>query len=302
MNFIADDFLAEAYKKETGKDADYDEDDRNVIKTYNITVFQPCGDAVYIRWLNSSGYYSYWAFSPYPYRSVSGSKLGSVINSFPEMALAQSRNLPVGYRDSFSRIDVIASAVPIVFRRKLMDLFTSPAVYLWREKEILNLISAWTNEGYETLETDGTVITSAINTANNGFAISELPYFKTSSGEIIIAVLSLTLNSGAAPNIRIVNGDTGAVVSNVVTLVEGLNKIELTITTAPPTAKVQIYSTTASNFSTSEVIIKRKEVDWILLDRVEGSHNLREKMDFDNFECALVLPENYTQTLSGQNL
>jgi len=126
----------------------------------------------------------YWAFSPYPYRSTSSDKLGSVINNYSEMALANSRNFPIGYRNTFNKIDIIASAVPIIFRRRLMEIFISPAVYMWKGS---------------------------------------------------------------------------------------LGKYEY-------------------------------ETDWILLDKVEGSHILREKMKHDNFECTLVLPENYTQTLSGQNL
>jgi len=47
---------------------------------------------------------------------------------------------------------------------------------------------------------------------------------------------------------------------------------------------------------------EEKESDWILLNKVEGSHNLMLKKDTDNFECTLVLPENYTQQLSGQNI
>lgn len=155
-----------------------------LIKTYNLTIFEPCENAVYIRFLTKDGYYMYWAFSQYPKTVKSGDKIGDVINNFSEMALAQSSNFSLGYRNSFNKIDIIASAVPIVFRRKLLDLFTSPAIYMW----------------------------------------------KGSLGEY------------------------------------------------------------------------EDEADWILLDKVEGSHILREKMEHDNFECALVLPENYTQTLSGQNL
>jgi len=162
----------------------YDPDAPIKIKDYNLSVFEACENAIFVRWLNSNGDYSYWAFSPYPFRNKSGDKLGSVINNFTEMALANSRNLPLGYRDAFDKINVIASAVPLLFRRKMLEIFTSPAVYLW-----------------------------------NGTPRRE-----------------------------------------------------------------------------------EKESDWILLNRVEGSHNLMLKKDTDNFECTLVLPENYTQQLSGQNI
>lgn len=83
----------------------------------------------------------------------------------------------------------------------------------------------------------------------------------------------------------------------------GFNKIELTVN-ATDSVRLQIINTGVSNYSTSEIIVKRKEKesDWILLNKVEGSHNLREKKEHDNFECTLVLPENFTQQLSGQNI
>ena len=66
----------------------------------------------------------------------------------------------------------------------------------------------------------------------------------------------------------------------------------------------QFTNTAASNFSTDKIIAKRAELetDWILLDRVEGSHQLREKKQFDNFNATLVPPENYTQQLGGSDL
>jgi len=68
--------------------------------------------------------------------------------------------------------------------------------------------------------------------------------------------------------------------------------------------RVRIYNTAASTWSTGKIIAKRGDIetDWILLERVEGSHNLRNKKDFDNFLATLVLPENYTQQLGGSDL
>lgn len=284
----------------------YDHDAPVKIKDYNLHIFEACENAIFIRWLNSNGNYSYWAFSPYPYRSVSSDKLGSVINNFSEMALANSRNLPIGYRDAFNKISVIASAVPILFRRKLMDLFTSPAVYLWNGLPSENLsesIINSTTDPYETLTTNGTIIISAINTVGSSQLMLR-PQFTVKKGDVIVVILDLNLNSGAAPYIRMRIGEAGAVISNAPQLAEGFNIVTLTSTGDSDECNVIISNTPVINFSTSAIIIKRKEMerDWVLLNCVEGSHTFREKMDFDNFECTLVLPENYTQTLSGQNL
>ena len=225
------------------------------------------------------------------------------------MALANSRNIPIGYRDSFERLAVAAASVPIVFRRKLMDLFTSPAVYLWHGKETPgeNLPTSWENHTgsspFETFESSGMVIIEAINTSGNGFAFS-LPVFSVMVGDVIIVIFDFTLNSGALPNIRIWDLDESVEISNVENIAEGSNIIQLTITDASENAQVFIGAFGNTNFSTSKVIVKRAEVetDWIQLEGVEGSHNLREKFNADNFNATLVLPEKFTQQLSGQNL
>jgi len=277
--------------------------DPQLIKTWNLTMIQPCENAVYIRWLNSNGDYSYFGFSPYPITDIEGSKIGKVINSFTEQALANSRNFPIGYRHSFKKMDVIASAVPIVFRRKLQELFISPAVYMWQGDETPdeNLISGWTNDSYDTFESDRTVIVEAENTGvDTQFALSDT--FDVTQAERITVIFFLTLNGGVVPfAVRVAS--TTAVVSNSVATVEGLNVIELIIT-ADATASIQILATDPTEFETTKIIVKRGEVelDWLLLEGVEGSHQIRKKNDNDNFECTLVLPENYTQQLGGSDL
>ena len=273
--------------------------DAVLIKTYNLTVFQPCENAIYIRFLTKDGYYMYFAFSPYPSRSVEGEKIGNVINSFSEMALANSRNYPIGYKNSFNKIACIASSVPIVFRRKLMELFISPAVYLWQGKQTPdeNLITKFPSNTYDTFETSGTVIISAINTAGDAYAWTDS--FNVTIGETISVLVYIITNPGEAPSIAIDDLGGAGVISNVEALSAGYNNIELVITATADGARLRISNTAASAFETKKIIVKRAEVetDWILLEGVEGSHQLREKKDFDNFECTLVLPENFTQTL-----
>ena len=285
----------------------YDPTDTTLIKTYNLTVFEPCENAVYVRWLTRDGIYMYWAFTPFKVSSVEAQKIGNVINSFDEQALANSRNFPIGYKNSFDKIAVSAATVPIVFLRKLMELFISPAVYLWQGKETPgeNLLTEWVNQRYETFDSDGAVIISAIETGADGRAFSaEADDFDVVVGEEIIVILFLTLNGGQLPSLGLVLGSSILVaISNFSQLTEGLNIVTLAVTKTD-TARLRISNTAASNFSTGKVIIKRAEVetDWILLEAVEGSHNLREKKKADNFNATLVLPENFTQTLGGFDL
>ena len=268
-----------------------------LIKTYNLTIFEPAEDSVYVRFLTKDGYYMYWAFTPYKVSTTEGEKMNSVINSFAEMALANSRNYPIGYKNSFNKIVVSAASVPIVFQRRLMEMFISPAVYLWQGGQTPgeNLMSTVAFSTYDTLEHSGTIILSAINAG--GFKVVQFhPLFQVAQGENITVVLFLTLNSGELPDIYLYET---AAISNSETLSAGFNLITLTATKASDSVSILIDNDNATNFSTSRIVVKRKEVeaDWILLDKVEGSHNLREKNNFDSFNATLVLPENYTQTL-----
>lgn len=280
----------------------YNHDTLVKVKDYNLHIFEACENAIFIRWLNSNGDYSYWAFSPYPYRSTSGNKIGDVINNFTEMALANSQNLPLGYRDAFDKIQVIASAVPLLFRRKMLEIFTSPAVYLWNGLPSENLISSLINSTYETFQVFGLVIVSAVETGAVGHCLSDA--FNINVGNSVLIIFDLNLNSGALPTVRLFDSDSGVNISANIATTEGYNQITLTATKTTNRCKLVIRNVAVSNFSTSEIIVKRKEkeLDWILLNRVEGSHNLMLKKDNDNFECTLVLPENFTQQLSGQNI
>ena len=300
--------LFELTKNNTQIDIYYDPADPALIKSFGLTVFEPCENAVYIRFLTKDGYYMYWAFSPYPFTNESGDNIGNVINSFAEMALANSRHFPIGKKNAFRKLTVASASVPIVFRRKLLDIFLSPAVYLWQGKQTPDenlgetIISPAINP-YETLTTDGTIVISAINTIGDGQLILR-PQFTVKKGDVIIVILDLTVNSGANPIIRMRIGEVGAVISNLVNLSPGFNTAILISTGDSDECNVFISNTTATNFSTDKIIVKYKEVetDWILLEGVEGSHTLIEKKQADRFECTLVLPEKYTQTLSGQNL
>jgi len=269
-----------------------------LIKTYNLTIFEPCEGSIYVRFLTKDGYYMYWAFTPYKVSTTEGEKMNSVINSFSEMALANSRNYPIGYKNSFNKIVVSAAAVPIVFQRKLMEMFTSPAVYLWQGGQTPeeNLIYTLVNIDYTIFTVYGTVILRAFASGTNQSCISNT--FKVTRGEVIQVITYYCLTGGYVSKVYLVNEAISAIKSNEVNFAAGINVIELTAT-ATDTVRIQILNTGTTDFSTSRIVVKRAEMetDWILLDKVEGSHNLREKNNFDSFNATLVLPENYTQTL-----
>ena len=247
-------------KKSIYARAYYDHDAPIKIKDYNLNIFEACENAIFIRWLNSNGDYSYWAFSPYPFRNKSGDRLGSVINNFTEMALANSRNLPLGYRDAFDKINVIASTVPLLFRRKMLEIFTSPAVYLWNGTPSENLISSLTNINYNTFTKSETIIISAINLAGTTWAISDT--FSIAKTETIVMYLFFNLNSGTAPKVRLTNQGSSVVYSNEVLLIAGWNQVELVVTDSLESAILQIFNTAVANFSTSEIIVLISIICW----------------------------------------
>ena len=117
-------------------------------------------------------------------------------------------------------------------------------------------------------------------------------------GDKITVIFDLTLNSGQVPNIRLMDSTTAVSVTDNFSAAAGSNIITLTAN-QDSDARLRFLNSAASNFSTDKIVVKRAEVeaDWIQLEGVEGSHNLREKKGADRFDCTLVLPENYTQTL-----
>ncbi len=125
-----------------------------------------------------------------------------------------------------------------------------------------NLITGWDNDGYDTLTTSDTEITSAITDgsayaytykANDAFAIL--------SGDSVIVTINLTLNSGDAPEVYLYKAGSG-VVSNVEAIAEGANTIKLTATESGDVF-VTIWNGTASNWSSGEISVVNEQLhDW----------------------------------------
>lgn len=131
------------------------------------------------------------------------------------------------------------------------DWFESTCVYE-------NLITGLTNTTFDTFTTSGVQITSAIEVAGAGQGAStggDIPLIK---GEEITVILFLTQTSGEIPSIEIYSSDEAAPVSNVAVLAIGLNEVTLTITETVDDGRFIIFTSAATNFATSEILIIRE--------------------------------------------
>ena len=140
-----------------------------------------------------------------------------------------------------------------------------------------NLANDFPTESYDTFVYDGTKIVSAVTAAGDAAFSNDLGVID--NDEEIIVVLFLILNSGQLPNIRLTDGSVTS--SNIESLVEGINAITLTATKALSTSLFRIGNTGASNFSTSEIWIKRKYSGAFTKLRFGNSADLRGKRSDD---------------------
>lgn len=116
-----------------------------------------------------------------------------------------------------------------------------------------NLITGLTNFNYETFTKSGTVINSAINTSGNGEAYSSNA-FSIIKGHTYKLIFFATLNGGATvlPNIYLL---TTVAVSNIVTVVAGLNEITFTATASSDAAYLYFINDENTNFSTTQMVL-----------------------------------------------
>jgi hypothetical protein len=112
------------------------------------------------------------------------------------------------------------------------------------------LFTDFDNGDYDTFTEALTVISSAINSAGTAYARSDT--FSVTSGDVIKLFTFLTLTSGEAPSVALVNSSFSDI-SNVGTLAAGANFITLTATDSDATSYLQIDNSAASNFATTKV-------------------------------------------------
>lgn len=109
-----------------------------------------------------------------------------------------------------------------------------------------------TSSNYDTFTISGTAITSGINIADS--AIAQSNTFNIANGDVWKVATFLTLNSGQAPYVSLLEVGVGAK-SNIVQLSEGLNIATLTATADVTGAVLAIENTAASNFALSTVYV-----------------------------------------------
>jgi len=127
---------------------------------------------------------------------------------------------------------------------------------------VTNLITLLVNSTYETFNSSGPQIISAIETGTNGSAVSSA-IGSVTIGERIFVSVFLTLNSGQAPSIYFGMGGTAK--SDIIQLKAGLNEIYLTAqSTEASDQYIYFKNTAATNFSTGDIIVYRDQ--WVTAD------------------------------------
>lgn len=122
---------------------------------------------------------------------------------------------------------------------------------------ITNLITGFSNIGYETFASSGKQITSAIETGSDGSAVSSALGAVTIGERIFVSVF-LTLNSGQAPSVFV--GMGGSAKSDVVQLEAGQNDFFLTIQQTEASDQFLYFKNTgATNFETGDVVVHRDQ-------------------------------------------
>ena len=101
------------------------------VQEINYEVKRTDCEGVYIRYLTKGGYYKFWLFNKYYKVSREADQVGYIYPEIDTLIGQQARRYNVGYENEFEKIEVIAQNVSVADQEDLMDLFTSPAVYLW---------------------------------------------------------------------------------------------------------------------------------------------------------------------------
>jgi len=112
------------------------------------------------------------------------------------------------------------------------------------------LFNDFDNGDYDTFTEATAIISSAINAAGTAYARSDT--FGVTSGDVVKVFTFLTLTSGQAPSVALVNS-AGADISNVEQLAAGANFITLTATGSDATSYLQIDNTGAASYATTKV-------------------------------------------------
>ncbi len=145
------------------------------------------------------------------------------------------------------------------------------------------ILTGYTSTNYDTFTTSGPNITSAIELAGVGEALTNT--FSAFDGEKFMFTSDLTMTSGEIPTIRLATGQN--TLSNVATLEVGLNEAELT-STFSGTVSVRILNTTATNFALGSVSLRRKSGEYVHIEFTNAR-------DFNNADNSIYYIGGWTQ-------
>ncbi len=153
-----------------------------------------------------------------------------------------------------------------------------------------NLITTISETTYDTWETSGTIILSAINLG--GLKVSKSSIFSCDNDEVFSVVFFITKNSGESPNVYLFDDDDNSVISNLVIATEGINEISLTSTKALSNARMVIDNNNASNYSTSDIWVSRKYSPRFVKLQFSDTKDLHGKRDDDQ---TILYQESFEQ-------
>ena len=144
---------------------------------------------------------------------------------------------------------------------------------------------------YETLITSGTKLISVIETGSAG-ALFGASSFSVANDEVITVVFFGVQNSGQAPSITLTDESGGDVISNTGTMAGGINEISLIATKAISDARIRFNNSAASNFSTSEIWVRRKYASDFVKLEFTNDKDLRGKRSDDQ---TIIYQNDFTQ-------
>ena len=147
------------------------------------------------------------------------------------------------------------------------------------------LITSWPVETYDTFNTSGANITSAIKVAAAP-AAARSNTFTARAGEKFIFNYDLILNSGDKPEILLYSG--GSNISNQPTLSVGAHSVELTATKSATDVQFYLFTNPATNFSLTSVSGMRKAGNYVHLEYTNAR-------DFNNGADSIYYAGGFTQ-------
>jgi hypothetical protein len=107
------------------------QDDNSINKYIFLQRVYMCGnDAVYLKWYNAQGGYSYWLFNKFYQKNNSSSNIGDLQNDFENLKNTIAPKIQIG-KNSFDTIFLDSDLLNENEFNLLIGIFTSPKVYLF---------------------------------------------------------------------------------------------------------------------------------------------------------------------------